>query len=72
MVLAIALTIALVAVYCKYKLTEEVESLAASIVVCLCLFLSLVFAPLLLKFFLLIVLLIYQKAIPTKSVNSEL
>jgi hypothetical protein len=49
MFLAIALTIALVAVYFKYKLTEEVETLAASIVVCLCLFLSLVFAPLLVK-----------------------
>ncbi len=72
MFLAIALTVALVAVYCKYKLTEEVESLAASIVICLCLFFSLVFAPLLVKFLLLIILLIYQKAIPTKSVKSKL
>ena len=56
MVLLIALTLTAVASYLKLKLTEEVESMSAGLVACLGLFLSLFFAPLLIKFCLLIFL----------------
>ena len=62
MSLLIALTIASVAGYLKMTLTEEVEAVAAGLVACLCVILSLIFAPLLLKLTLLATLLIFPKA----------
>jgi hypothetical protein len=57
MVLIITLTLTLLAGYLKVKLHEEVESLFAGLIALICLFLSLVFAPLSIKFLLLTLLL---------------
>ncbi len=59
MFLIITLTLTLIAGYLKVKLHEEIESLSAGLVAILCLFLSLVVAPLLIKLLLLVILLIY-------------
>lgn len=61
MTLLITLTLTAVAGYLKMKLTEEVESLSAGIVACLCLFLSLFFAPLLIKILLLAMLVLMPR-----------
>ena len=58
MILIITLTLTAIASYLKIKLHEEVESLSAGLVAILCLFLSLFFAPLLIKLLLLTILLI--------------
>ena len=58
MILIITLTLTAIASYLKVKLHEEVESLSAGLVAILCLFLSLFFAPLLIKLLLLTILLI--------------
>lgn len=58
MALFFTLTLAIISFYLRFKLNEEIESLAASIIACLGAFLSLIFAPLLLKLFLLIILLV--------------
>ena len=60
--LLITLTIASVAGYLKMTLTEEIEAVSAGLVTCLCVFLSLIFAPLLLKLILLTTLLLFPKA----------
>lgn len=57
MSLLIALTIAIVAGYLKITLTEEVEAMFAGLVAFVCAILSIIFAPLLLKLFLLAILL---------------
>ena len=62
MTLLIALTIASIAGYLKMTLTEEIEAVFAGLIACLGLFLSLFFAPLLIKFALLAVLLFFPKA----------
>ena len=62
MTLAIALTIASIAGYFKITLTEETEAVFAGLVACLGLFLSLFFAPILIKFAFLAVLLFFPKA----------
>ena len=62
MSLLITLTIASVAGYLKMTLTEEIEAVSAGLVACLCVVLSLIFAPLLLKLILLVTLLILPKA----------
>ena len=61
MTLLITLTLTAVAGYLNMKLTEEVESLSAGIVACLCLFLSLFFAPLLIKILLLAMLVLMPR-----------
>ncbi len=61
MTLLITLTLTAVAGYLNMKLTEEVESLSAGIVACLCLFLSLFFAPLLIKMLLLAMLVLMPR-----------
>ena len=61
MILLITLTVTGVAGYLKIKLTEEIESVFAGLVACLGLFLSLFFAPLLIKLLLLAVLLLFPK-----------
>ena len=58
MIVIITLTLTAIASYLKVKLREEVESLSAGLVAILCLFLSLFFAPLLIKLLLLTILLI--------------
>ena len=58
MALIIALTITTVAGYLKMTVNEEIEALFATLVVCLGLFLSLFFAPILIKLALLALLLI--------------
>ena len=60
--LLITLTIASVAGYLKMTVNEEIEAVFAGLIACLCIVLSLIFAPLLLKFALLTVLLIIPKA----------
>lgn len=62
MILLITLTLTGVAGYLKMTLTEEVEAVSAGLVACLCLFLSLFFAPILIKLVLLGVLLFFPKA----------
>ena len=57
MSLLITLTIAGIAGYLKMTLTEEIEAVFAGLVACLCVVLSLIFAPLTLKLVLLAVLL---------------
>ena len=57
----ITLTIAGVAGYLKMTLTEEIEAVFAGLVA-LCLFLSLFFAPIIIKFALLTVLLFFPEA----------
>ncbi len=61
MILLITLTMTGVAGYLKIKLTEEVESVSAGLIACLGLFLSLLFAPLLIKLLLLAILLVFPK-----------
>lgn len=63
MALLITLTITSIAGYIKITVDEEIEAVSASLVVCLGLFLSLFFAPMLIKLALLAVLLIF----PTKK-----
>ena len=58
MALIIALTITTVAGYLKMTVNEEIEALFATLVTCLGLFLSLFFAPTLIKLALLALLLI--------------
>ena len=62
MSLLIALTIASIAGYLKMTLTEEVEAMSAGLVACICVVLSLIFAPLILKLVLLAVLFKLPKA----------
>ena len=61
MTLLIALTIASIAGYLKMTLAEEIEAVFAGLVACLCLFLSLFFAPILIKLTLLAILLFFPK-----------
>ena len=61
MALLITLTIASVAGYLKITLNEEVGAVSAGLVACIGLFLSLFFAPILIKLALLAVLLIFPK-----------
>ena len=59
--LLITLTITSVAGYLKMTLKEEVEALFAGLITCIGLFLSLLFAPIFLKFSLLGFLLLFPK-----------
>lgn len=61
MALLITLTLTGIAGYLRIKLNEEVEAVAAGLIACLGIFLSLFFAPLLIKIALLAILLIYPK-----------
>ena len=61
MALLITLTITSVAGYVKMTVNEEIEALFAGLVACLGLFLSLFFAPILIKLALLSVLLLLPK-----------
>ncbi|MEM8675251.1 MAG: hypothetical protein AAGF83_15460 [Cyanobacteria bacterium P01_G01_bin.67] len=63
MTLLITLTMTGIAGYLKMTLTEEIEAVSAGLVACLGLFLSLFFAPMLIKLALLVILLIYPKVI---------
>ena len=60
MALIITLTITSIAGYIKMTVNEEVEALFATLVACLGLFLSLFFAPILIKLALLAILLRYR------------
>ena len=62
MALLIALTLTTVAGYIKITVNEEIEAVFAGLVACLGLFLSLFFAPILIKLALLALLLILPKA----------
>ena len=62
MTLLITLTLAGVAGYLKITLTEDVEAMSAGLVACLGLFLSIFFAPILIKLALLAALLLLPKA----------
>ena len=62
MSLLIALTIASVAGYLKITMNEEIEVIFAGLVACICVVLSLIFAPIVLKLFLLAILLKLPKA----------
>ena len=59
MTLLITLTLTGIASYLRITLAEEVEAVSAGLVACLGIFLSLFFAPLLIKVALLAILLIY-------------
>ena len=61
MSLLITLTIASVAGYLKMTVSEEIEALFAGLVACLGLFLSLFFAPIIIKLVLLTLLLLLPK-----------
>lgn len=61
MILLITLTLTGVAGYLKITLTEDVEAMSAGLVACLGLFLSLFFAPIVIKLALLAVLLLFPK-----------
>ena len=61
MTLLITLTLTGIAGYLRIKLNEEVEAVSAGLVACLGIFLSLFFAPLLIKIALLAILLIYPR-----------
>lgn len=61
MALAIALTITSVAGYIRMTVNEEIEAVFAGLIACLGLFLSLFFAPILIKLALLAVLLLLPK-----------
>jgi len=63
MILLITLTLTGVAGYLKMNLTEDVEAMSAGLVACLGLFLSLFFAPIVIKLALLAVLLLFPKTI---------
>lgn len=65
MILLITLTLTAVAGYLKIQLNEEIESLSAGMVACLCLFLSLFFAPLLIKVLLLAMVIL----MPVKNIK---
>jgi hypothetical protein len=54
-------TLAIVTCYLRSKITEEIESLSAAIICCLSLLISLIFAPLLVKFIFLLVLLLFNQ-----------
>ena len=69
MILIITLTLTAIAGYLKVKLHEEVESLSAGLVAILCLFLSLFFAPLLIKLLLLTILLLINPSKNFKATN---
>lgn len=62
MALLITLTMTGIAGYLRMTLTEEIEAMSAGLVACLGLFLSLFFAPILIKLALLAVLLIFPKS----------
>ena len=62
MALLIVLTITSVAGYIKMTVNEEIEAVFAGLVACLGLFLSLFFAPVVVKLALLTVLLFFPKA----------
>lgn len=62
MILLISVILTAIAGYLKITLTEEIENVSAGLVTCICLFLSLFFAPLWLKSSLLIVLLLLPKS----------
>ena len=62
MALLIALTITSIAGYIKMTVSEEIEAVFAGLIACLGLFLSLFFAPILIKLALLAVLLMLPKA----------
>ena len=61
MALLLTLTMTGVAGYLHMTVDEEIEAVSAGLVVCIGLFLSLFFAPILLKLVLLAVLLIFPK-----------
>jgi hypothetical protein len=61
MALLITLTLTGVAGYLNLKLTEEIEAVSAGLVACIGLFLSLLFAPILIKLTLLVILLTLPK-----------
>lgn len=61
MALLITLTITSVAGYIKMTVNEEIEAVFAGLIACLGLFLSLFFAPILIKLALLTVLLLLPK-----------
>lgn len=61
MILLITLTLTGVAGYLKITLTEDVEAMSAGLVACLGLFLSLFFAPIVIKLALLVALLLFPK-----------
>lgn len=61
MALLITLTITSVAGYIKMTVSEEIEALFAGLVTCIGLFLSLFFAPILIKLVLLAILLLLPK-----------
>ena len=61
MALLITLTMTGVAGYLQMTVDEEIEAVSAGLVVCIGLFLSLFFAPILLKLVLLGVLLVFPK-----------
>lgn len=63
MILLITLTLTGIAGYLKMTLIEEVEAVSAGLVACICLFLSLFFAPILIKLVLLGVLLFFPKTV---------
>ena len=67
MSLLITLTIASIAGYLRMTVTEEIEAIFAGLVACLCIVLSLIFAPFLLKLTLLAVLLIIRELPDIKS-----
>lgn len=56
--LGITLSIAFLAIMVRFTVTEEIESLGASLIAGLCLFLSVFFAPLMLKVIILLFLLL--------------
>ncbi|NEO68433.1 hypothetical protein [Moorena sp. SIO3H5] len=66
MPLLISLVIAAVATYLSVNTTEEILKVASLLVVIICLFLSFVFAPLLIKVLILGIFLVIPK-IPRKS-----
>ncbi|MDJ0592403.1 MAG: hypothetical protein QNJ72_20825 [Pleurocapsa sp. MO_226.B13] len=61
MALLITLTMTGIAGYLRMTLTEEIEAMSAGLVACIGLFLSLFFAPILIKLALLVVLLFFPK-----------
>ncbi len=61
MALLITLTMTGIAGYLRMTLTEEIEAMSAGLVACIGLFLSLFFAPILIKLALLVVLLRFPK-----------
>jgi hypothetical protein len=70
--LLISCGLGIVALTIKARVTEEIEALGAGLVAIVCLFLSLVFAPLFIKILLLIVIFVTNKEIFAISADSNL